>query len=334
MNGKHAEMKACFDKAKTIDPVSLKGVEDYREEVLALLENEAVCPGMPLPFGPKLPFHIRWNEMTVVTGLNGSGKTQILGFLSCHNWSLGMPTCIASMEVKPVRSLKFLAQQAGGIAAPSREQGEKILDWMSGGFWMFDHVGDASLKDILEVFRYAYRRHGVRFFVIDSWMMIGIKNEDLDAQSEALTQITTFKHAHDVHVFLVCHPRKVKDASTTVGKMDIKGSGEITDKADNVWVVTRNYKKEEEIESMMKHDGDEEKLKAKRRSTFDAILKVEKQKNGEGDQPSYEIWFEKSTKQYFGYYRANPKSFIKSTPDEQDPVAEEITEQLDHDAPF
>jgi twinkle protein len=52
-----------------------------------------------------------------------------------------------------------------------------------------------------------------------------------------------FKNEHNCHVLLVTHARKTNEAAPT-GKMDVKGTGALTDMPDNVMAVWRNIPRE------------------------------------------------------------------------------------------
>ncbi len=65
-----------------------------------------------------------------------------------------------------------------------------------------------------------------------------------------------------MHIHLVCHSRKAGNETEAPRKMDIRGSGSITDQVDNVFCVWRNK--------------DERRLQGE-----DALLIVDKQRNGE-----------------------------------------------------
>lgn len=334
--GRGAELDKAFVEARTMDPAALKNASVFADQVLERMysTNPDERRGIKLPFG-NYPFHLRWNEWSVITGINGSGKTQCLNFLLLHLWKLGFPSCIASLEVPVVQTLEFQLRQTLGAKNPERPRAEAGLKWLAGGLWFYDHVGRASAEDILATFRYAYRRHGVRFFVIDSWMKLGIDPEDLKAQGEICTALSDFVKDHDVHVFVVAHPRKQKDEDSAPGKMDIKGSGELTDQAHNVLVMWRNKKKEKEIEQLEKFKASESDIVAKRRTHPDAKLTVEKQRNDDGENPTIDLWYHKESKQYFGHYRDSSICFLDENmkmdlPADPEPPAE----APDDDVPF
>jgi twinkle protein len=333
--GRDAELVKAFAEAKTLDPETLKNANDFRQSVLDRMfsDDANVRKGIALPFG-NYPFHLRWNEWTVVTGLNGSGKTQLIDYILLNLKKLGYPSCIASLEVPVSQTLTFMVGQTLGTNKPERPLAEAALDWLAGGFWFYDHVGKADWRDIITTWRYAYRRHGVRFFVLDSWMKIGIAGDDLDAQGVVCTAISDFVRDCDVHVFIVAHPRKLKNEDEIVGKMDIKGSGELTDQAHNVWLVFRNKKKEKQIEQMIKMKDDEAKISAARRAKPDAQLIIGKQRNGDGDEPTIDLWYLKESKQFFGHYRFNSFSFLEEQKAPDEPPLIPAGDEIDEDAPF
>jgi twinkle protein len=309
--GRGAELVASIAAAATLDPASLKNTSEYRQNVLdRLYSGDAeLKKGIALPFGPH-PFHLRWNEVTLVTGQNGGGKTQVINNILVHLWTLGYKSCIASMEVPVGQTLAFLVAQSTGEKIPPRPVGERAIDWLAGGFWFYDCVGIAKWADLLNTFRYAYRRHGIRFFAIDSWMKLGIDPKNFDEQGRFLNALVLFVAECDVHVFLVAHPRKLDNEVETVGKMDVKGSGEITDQVANVITVWRNKAKEAEIEKMLKFRDDEVKIIAKRKLLPDAKLIVTKQRNDDGDEPTIDLWFVKSSKQFYSSYRERGHSSL------------------------
>jgi len=333
--GRGAELVKAFNEAKTMDPEALRNAGDFWQAVVDRMftQDANAKKGIPLPFG-NYPFHLRWNEWTLVTGINSSGKTTLIEFILIHLRKLGYPSCIGSFEVPTTQTLQFMVRQALGTNTPERHVVESAKDWFAGGFWFYDKVGKVDWRDVLATFRYAYRRHGVRFFVIDSFMKLGIAGDDFDAQGLVLNAISDFVRDCDVHVFLIAHPRKLKSEDEVVNKMDVKGSGEITDQAHNVMLVYRNKKKEKEIEQMIKMKDEESKIAAKRRAKPDTQLIIGKQKNDDGDEPTIDLWYIKESKQYFGHHRLRGHSFIAGEPIPEAPELVATEEPIDEDAPF
>ena len=329
------ELKKCFADATTVDPERLKNSGHYRAAVMDRMfsGDQAMKRGIPLPFG-NYPFHLRWNEWTEFTGVNSSGKSQLLGFLILYLWKLGHGSCVASLEVPVSKTLEFYVQQATAKGSPDRNEVDQAFNWFSTGIWFYDHVGQTNWRDLLQTWRYAYRRHGVRFFVLDSWMKLGIRQDDYDAQGEVCNAISTFVLDNDVHVFVVVHPRKVKSESDILDKMDVKGSGEITDQAHNVWLLWRNKPKERDLEQMVKMQESEGAILSKRKAKPDALLMVRKQRNDEGDEPTIDLWFQKSCKQFSGHYRIAADSFLPKPEPPNQQANPPAPEPLPDDVPF
>jgi len=90
---------------------------------------------------------------------------------------------------------------------------------------------------VYSVFEYARQRYGIDVFLIDSLMKCGIAEDDFNTQKCFVERLCDFKNSHPCHIHLIAHPRKSQDESHLPNKMDIKGSGAITDLADNVFSV-------------------------------------------------------------------------------------------------
>src|SRR5690606_35261361 len=116
-------------------------------------------------------------------------------------------------------------------------------------------------------FTYGFKRYGIRHFVIDSLMMTDVPDDGkgaLSAQKAAMGKLANFARKYLVHVHLVAHPRKSENEAKAPGKMDVSGSGHLTNAADNVFSVW----------SARKEDGEDP-------DTPDAYLELHKQRNGE-----------------------------------------------------
>ncbi len=292
-------IKSAFEKAVYVDPDSLHGVEKYKADVHDLLYSD-VGHGLPLPWGD-MPFHIRMNELTVVTGFNGSGKTMLLNYLCVWFASLGQRVCIASLEVPVKMNLSYLVRQALGKEHPTQEEFEMGMDWLENNFWFYDHVGQVEADDVLETFAYAYKRYGVTLFIIDSFMKLGFGVDEYNKHKEFMDKVTAFVNEYDVHVFLVAHARKKESERERVDKMDVKGVSEITDEAHNCVTCWRNKQKEQEMYEL-KQAGDVDSLAMAndiQNTKYDALMAVVKQRNGNGDEPQIKLWYGKGTRQYY-----------------------------------
>lgn len=147
-------------------------------------------------------------------------------------------------------------------------------------------LGSATIARLLEVFAYASRRYGIRHFVIDSLMMTDVPEDgpgSMSAQKEeAVQKLTDFTKRFGANLHLVAHPRKGRDESLAPGKMDVAGSGKITDAADNVFTVF----------SLRRESGDPDTDKP------DGYLELQKQRNGEVQHKKVWLFFNRSAMQF------------------------------------
>lgn len=304
-----AGMDACFQGAKAMDPEELKDAAIYAEAVInEFYPPDGQHPGFDLPWShmnPKLRF--RPAELTVWTGINGHGKSQILGHVMLAAAAAGERICIASLELKPAKLLHRLTRQATAMNQPSPDYIRMVHDWYSGKFWVFDVTGTAKAERILDVFRYARKRYGIRQFVIDSLMKCGIAEDDYKAQKAFVEALTDFKNQFDCHVHLVAHARKKDDEKQAPGKLDVKGTGAITDLADTCLTAWRNRVKEEKL---AKAKTDEEK--AELLEAPDAILICDKQRNGDWEGKAA-LWFDPASLQFLERRSQPPRAYVPFT---------------------
>jgi twinkle protein len=215
------------------------------------------------------------------------------------------------MEIKPKMTLKNMIKQASGQKLPTHKYIDSVMDWYDDKLWIFNCTGTAKAKRIIEVFEYAYKRYGIKWFVIDSFMKCGIAEDDYSGQKDFVEALADFKNEFDVFILLLVHPRKSENESKPLGKMDIKGTGAISDLADTILTVWRNKFKED---LCAKADAGEtlDPQYADIADSPDAICKCVKQRNhDEGKEPTLQLWFDNKNLQYHAGPRANKFEFVR-----------------------
>lgn len=302
----------CFKRAVSLDPEELKQASSFVDDVIAEFYPEDM-PDQPGFYGPwpktHQQFKFAMSELSIFNGVNGHGKSQMVGHLMLEALRSGESVCIASMELKPSKLLKRLTAQAAGMkdGRPSREYIQAISDWFHDRLYVFNVVGTAKREKMLEVFAYARRRYGVRVFVVDSLLKCGIGEDDYTGQKLFVESLCDFKNEHDSHLMLVTHSRKSEDEMKPTGKMDVKGSGSITDLADMVFTTWRNKKKERDMERPDPETGevDFEFFKP----IPDVKLICDKNRNGdwEGTVP---LWFNRNCYQYLSGPDQKPFQYV------------------------
>ena len=292
--------------ARSQDPEELRSAGDFMNRVKSMFwpaHDEARFPLLQLDQRFDW-FEFRPGELTVWTGFNGHGKSLLLSQVQLGLMQQGEKFVVFSGEMTPEYLIKRMVKQATGQDRPTPAYIDAVGEWLTDRCFIFNQVGSATVKRLLEVFAYAHKRYGVRHVVIDSLMMTDVPEDGagaMTAQKEAIRAMCDFAKRCGVHVHLVAHPRKGKDESTGPGKMDVAGSSKITDGADNVFTVWRAQKDESEPD-----DGEKP----------DAKLELKKQRNGDVQNYSQWLWFNKGAMQFRAHKRSlQPVRYVEFSAD-------------------
>lgn len=257
--------------------------------------------------GDKLPWKstqqkiaFRKKEVTVFAGANGSGKSLILGQVCLEFVDNGAKVMMASLEMPPVTTLARMTRQAIGKNFPSESSIQQFMDWKLDQFYLYNHVGNLQPWQVIALCRYSALELGCSHIVIDSLMKCTKGETDYDSQKDFMNELCEVAKEVNIHIFLVHHVRKATDENHEANKFDIKGSGVITDLADNVLIISRNRKKERETHN--NHGMADNTIP-------DAAVIVSKQRNGdwEGVIP---LFFERHSQQYTEVAHEPVKQYI------------------------
>lgn len=288
MNGAdRSDFDASIMEAKPQDPEELRQASDFIDKVKSMFypaEAEERDPALRLDKDLDW-FEFRPGEISVWTGYNGHGKSLMVSQVLVGLMQQGEKFVIFSGEMTPQNVLKRMVKQITGLDRPSRSYIDAVGEWLLDKAWIFNVVGSASLDRLMEVFLYANKRYGTRHFVIDSLMMTDVPEDgvgSMTAQKEAIRKICDFARRNGCHVHLIAHPRKGRDETGSPGKMDVAGSSKITDGADNVFTVWSKRKDESE-------EATDEP---------DALLELQKQRNGEVQHFKLWLWFNREAQQF------------------------------------
>lgn len=278
------EIHACFENASYISPAEIKRPEDFLGDVLnEFYPEEGDNLGVMLPFpvmGDKV--RLRASELSIWAGYSGHGKSMLLSQVMISAAEQGDRVCIASLEMKASKTIKRMVRQITGSQTPTPDEIKKAVEWINSKFLIYDVVGGQTVKQILDKFAYVRKRYGVQHFVVDNLMMLDVSAEDKDSQTQVVRELMTFKAKYGCHLHLVAHSRKGESEDRQPRKMDIAGSSNIVNLADNVFICWRNKPKE---------DGRREA------SDPDAILFCDKQRDGEWEGAA-RLWFDRHSLQY------------------------------------
>lgn len=195
---------------------------------------------------------------SIWTGTNGSNKSGTIGQIALN--VIDSKQCkvgIFSGELPDKRFKRWLYIQASGRDYNVRkvnERGEeidffetplpikqRITAWLDDWLYLYDNkvgfeieqVGN-SIVDLLK------KDREVKLIFIDNLFVLGIGKLSADkweAQKQLVLRMTRIAQEYNVHIGFICHPTKLK---SLIRKEDVSGSSDITNCADNVFILHRN----------------------------------------------------------------------------------------------
>ena len=217
------------------------------QEVIDSFHNPQSQPYCVLPWvKTHNRIRLRRGEFSVWAGVNGHGKSLLLSQVQLGLMKQGQKVCAVSPEMRPRAMMVRMSRQAIGVIEPSIDYLRRLHHWTDGRLWFYDQQDTIPVKRILGVARYCAAELGIDHFVIDSLMKCGMGVDDYNAQKAFVDALSTIARDTEMHIHLVAHSRKRPSEHGVMDKFDIKGAGEISDMADNVFTLWRNKPKEAE----------------------------------------------------------------------------------------
>ena len=275
---------------------NVEEAESFREATWDALSHEGGMEGLKLPWvKTHNEFALRKGEVTVWAGVNGHGKSLILGQV-CAQTITEAKWLIASMEMFPHKTLARMAKQIGGIGNPTREYFDKCYNTLDDRLWIYDQMDSVPWQNMIAMIKYSAKYYGVEYFIIDSLVKCGIRSDDFNAQKDFIDALCITAKTYNININLVHHVRKGEREGKKPDKFDVKGAGEITDLVDNLVIVHRNKDKER-----MKRDGD----KGYEAHHFDVSVEIAKQRHA-GIEETYGLYYQADSEQFTEHQRVSP----------------------------
>lgn len=189
-------------------------------------------------------------EWSVWSGGNGSGKSSIMSQLSLEAVNKGFKGAMFSGELTSHRMKYWLHLQAGGplhnrptdfanVFFTPEEIGAKIDAWTDDKLWIYNNDYGMEANSVINDVKAHIEKHHTDFIVIDNLMSLDlsqVRGEKYDRQSAIALTIASMAKRYNVHIHFICHPRK---PSGFLRKADIAGTADLTNAADNVFMMHR-----------------------------------------------------------------------------------------------
>lgn len=256
-----ASLRKCLEDAA---PYPIKGVFDVMDlsDRIDRLYEQGWDRGVSTGWLNVDGFYtVRPGELTVVTGIPNSGKSEFMDALLVnlakkHGWQFA----VFSPENQPIEDhmARFIEKWAeepfvdGPMPRMSLETMTQGKSWLTDHFkWILpDDDDEWTIETVLESARALVFQQGIRGLVIDPWNELEhLRPEGMtetEYTSQVLKRIRQFARRNGVHVWVVAHPTKLyreKGGGYPVPTLyDISGSAHWRNKTDNGLVIWRNFK--------------------------------------------------------------------------------------------
>lgn len=190
-------------------------------------------------------------ELTVLSGLNASGKTSWLNCLALNVIQKGFKVGIWSGEMQDWRFQGWLNQMAAGKNYVRKKEGfenfyyaphnicDKITEWVDGKLFLYNNSYGSKWEQLFNDIKELVEKEGVQMIVLDNLAALCIDGYDSGTyanQTKFILDVKEYAKQKNIHVILVAHPRKQNDF---LRKESISGTADLTNIADNVFLIHR-----------------------------------------------------------------------------------------------
>lgn len=188
--------------------------------------------------------------VSVWTGKRGCGKSSLLNMLILNAAQGNYKSALWTGELTGDMVKQWLYLQAAGKQYNHRLNGtdyfitnesavEKIDKWIDKFLWLFNNKYGENFSQIEEQIRKLVREEGIDMVLLDNLMVLDIRmleENKYDRQAVLMQKLEDLAKELNIHIHLVAHPHK------SIGYIridNISGSGDIGNKADNIFILSR-----------------------------------------------------------------------------------------------
>lgn len=305
--GKESVMKSIAD-AKYVpikDIIKMADVEDYNPSDMEKIKSG--LNGLDRFIGG-------WflGSLNVITGINGSGKSTFINqSCVCEPVNQGYKTFVMSGELTnrqlrnwieyPMAGKENITSVDNGLNEPTtyyvnKKVKEKMRKWYKDDIYFYDNDLDYTATSILKKMEELAKRYGVKVFLLDNLMTIDLECNNFELnmkQKDFVKDLVIFARRFNAVVHLVAHPRKTETVQR-LSKMDVAGSGDITNLAHYVTAIHRVTDNEKEDKLDKRGDLVEEGC------PFDCIVDLFKNRPMGHQDKSIGVQFDMASKRFYG----------------------------------
>lgn len=190
-------------------------------------------------------------DVTVLSGLSGSGKSSWIDCVVLNAVQRGYKVGIWSGELQDFRFQSWIDQISAGKNYVCKKEGyenyyyapkdiaNQINKWLEGKLFLYNNNYGSKWQQLFADIKTLVENEGTQLIVLDNLMALQIDSYDGDKytqQTRFINDLKEYAKAKNIHVILVCHPRK---EGGFLRKESISGTADLTNLADSVIIIHR-----------------------------------------------------------------------------------------------
>ncbi|MFA6877011.1 MAG: AAA family ATPase [Parabacteroides sp.] len=190
-------------------------------------------------------------DVTIISGLSGTGKTSWIDCLCLNVIQKGYKVAIWSGELQDFRFQGWINQIAAGKNYVKKKDGydniyyapqavcEKINEWDKDKLFLYNNEYGSKWSQLFCDIKEIVEKEKVNLIILDNLMSLNISIYDGDKYTQQtlfINELKEFAKKKNVHIILVCHPRK---ETGFLRKESISGTADLTNLCDNLFIIHR-----------------------------------------------------------------------------------------------
>lgn len=190
-------------------------------------------------------------DVTILSGLSGAGKTSWLDCIILNVVERGFKVGVWSGELQDFRFQLWIDNVAAGknhvVKNPNFDNlyyvpngvAEKINSWLDGKLFLYNNNYKNRWKQLFVDIQELVEKQDCKLIVLDNLMALNISDFDgakNEQQSQFINELKDYAKQKNIHVILVCHPRK---QDGFLRKESISGTADLTNLCDNLFILHR-----------------------------------------------------------------------------------------------
>ncbi len=187
-----------------------------------------------------------------MSGLSGCGKTSLIDNIVLNVVQRNDKAAIWSGELQGFRFQAWIDQMAAGKNYVKAKQGyenlyfapknicERVNEWLDGKLFLYNNEYGNKWSQLFQDVQDIVETEGVRLVVLDNLMALNLtyQGEKNDKQTAFINDLKDFAKKKNVHILLVCHPRK-EQSFQLLRAESIAGTSDLVNMCDNLFIMHR-----------------------------------------------------------------------------------------------